>query len=95
MPTPHKWASVIKAWADGAEVQYRHGDAWWDGGTAAPSFNPELEWRIKPKPQTVTYRVALFRYGEGVRVEARVVEELAESCKHFIRWLTDTVEVEI
>lgn len=35
MNTPHKWAEVIKAWADGAAVEFRSIDAsdggkWWD-----------------------------------------------------------------
>lgn len=50
---PHKWAEVIKAWADGKPIQFRikNGAFWvnveFDGGI--PLFNdPMREFRIKP-----------------------------------------------
>ena len=46
-PTPHKYADVIKAWADGHKVQnFQMGD-WVDQDL--PIFDPDLEWRIKPQ----------------------------------------------
>ncbi|QHZ59766.1 hypothetical protein HWD03_gp085 [Alteromonas phage vB_AmeM_PT11-V22] len=45
-PTPHKYADVIKAWADGYEVQSFNCGKWND--VNYPTFNPDLEWRIKP-----------------------------------------------
>lgn len=54
--TPHKYAAVIKAWADGAEVQYRtNGQAVWQDWvstsySAIPSFRDDVEWRLKPAP---------------------------------------------
>ena len=52
MGTPHVHAELIKAWADGAEIQYRgpgaHGDEWED--TESPAWLPTLEYRIKPVP---------------------------------------------
>lgn len=48
--TPHKHAELIKAWADGQEVEALY-DAGWI--RASPYFNPltdpQLEWRIKPE----------------------------------------------
>lgn len=51
MKTPHKHAELIKAWADGAEIQFRYPNgAWIDA--AAPSFqDPRAEYRVKPEPQ--------------------------------------------
>lgn len=47
--TPHKHAAVIKAWADGATVQYKvHGD-WRDCG-AAPGWFKDEKYRVKPEP---------------------------------------------
>lgn len=50
MPTPHKHAAVIKAWADGQEVQVRlNGDGgylWKD--IDRPTFREECEYRVKP-----------------------------------------------
>jgi hypothetical protein len=51
MKTPHKHADVIKAWADGAEVQYQSKiDAVWYS-TTEHSFEASYEWRIKPEPK--------------------------------------------
>ena len=51
---PHKWAEVIKAWADGKPIQVRFKNStFWideefDGGV--PLFNaPDREWRVKPE----------------------------------------------
>lgn len=52
MGTPHKHAEVIKAWADGAEIEYRprgsDADAAWEA-VSAPAFDDDLEFRLKPK----------------------------------------------
>ena len=56
--TPHKHAEVIKAWADGATIQYkvRQGE-WMDVYDNDPSWNDWDEYRVKPepKPDVVTY----------------------------------------
>ena len=53
MKTPHKHADLIKAWADGAEIQYRDKgeQAAWDTMTV-PYWNCDwIEFRIKPQPK--------------------------------------------
>lgn len=59
MTTPHKYAEVIKAWADGKEIQYRVNsslNSTWNDYTnklSTPDFGGlSTEWRIKPKKQT-------------------------------------------
>jgi hypothetical protein len=47
----HKYADVIKAWADGASIQYRainnDQDVWQD--VENPNFHIDVfEWRVKP-----------------------------------------------
>ncbi len=50
MKTPHKHAELIKAWADGAKVQYRaNGIEWFDSDR--PHWHDETEYRIKPEPK--------------------------------------------
>jgi hypothetical protein len=51
MKNPHKHAEVIKAWADGAEIQSRrrNNDEWCD--TPSPSWYKDTEYRIKPEPK--------------------------------------------
>lgn len=65
MKTPHKHAELIKAWADGAQIQYksqlRAERGWVDD--PHPSFDVDYEWRIKPepKPDSVIYASAMKR----------------------------------
>ena len=53
MKTPHKHATLIKAWANGALIQERFkGDKIWhpfDGFWV--DCNDDLEYRIKPEPK--------------------------------------------
>ena len=53
--TPRKHAKLIKAWADGAEIEYRWLDqsAWCS--SSALIWREECEYRIKPKPDVVTF----------------------------------------
>jgi hypothetical protein len=69
MLKPHKHAELIKAWADGAEIEYRDRcsniqvNAWsplppqgdWDE-------HPDFEYRIKPEPKPdVVEEVSVYR----------------------------------
>lgn len=50
MKTPHKHAELIKAWADGAEIQQQMTDgSWIDKET--PTWWRECFYRIKPEPK--------------------------------------------
>lgn len=59
-PQPHKWAEVIKAWADGHAIQWRWNDTgaeerWQDNViyTTVPDFsNTNKDWRVKPQAKT-------------------------------------------
>ena len=44
---PHKHAKLIKAWADGAEIQVLVRDGEWVK-TPYPEWNEDTEYRIKP-----------------------------------------------
>lgn len=46
--TPHKHADLIKAWADGAEVQYWAND-WYDVDNNRPTWCNSIKYRIKPE----------------------------------------------
>lgn len=69
---PHRWAEIIRAYADGYPLQYRvvdeeenYASSWFDvledeDRFDSPNFNlPDAEWRIKP--QEIRFRVALMR----------------------------------
>jgi hypothetical protein len=49
MKTPHKHADLIKAWADGAEIEFRCLDEW--RRITAPRWDQDGEYRIKPEPK--------------------------------------------
>jgi hypothetical protein len=49
---PHKHATFIKAWADGAEIEYYSKElgCWQEIGDRCTSWNQYTQYRIKPKP---------------------------------------------
>lgn len=51
MNKPHKHAEVIKAWADGAEIEvfYSHSLKWQP--VTCPTWCPSTEYRVKPEPK--------------------------------------------
>ena len=59
---PHKHAELIKQWADGAEIEWRHfgEEVWWPAKT--PSWNISCEYRIKPEPKPEPKKVTLYIY---------------------------------
>jgi hypothetical protein len=55
---PHKHAELIKAWADGAEIQYKQIGGEWI--TEEPLWCEEYEYRIKPESKPDVFRNFLF-----------------------------------
>ena len=59
---PHKHAELIKAWADGAEIEVKHtaNQLWWDA--KPPLWDLDYKYRIKPveKKKVIRY---LWAYG--------------------------------
>jgi hypothetical protein len=49
----HKWHKEIKAWANGAEIQFLDGVVWLDAGD--PEWNYDCTYRIKPQPKEPQY----------------------------------------
>lgn len=47
---PHVHAEVIKAWADGAEIEYRHEDSHVWRVADNPTWNLYIRYRVKPEP---------------------------------------------
>ena len=62
MKTPHKHAALIKAWADGAEIEYFYRGYSAEGKIvekwvhllAAPCWTPSIQYRVKPETITMT-----------------------------------------
>jgi hypothetical protein len=100
MRKPHKHADLIKAWADGAEIQYKMSeylasDVWID--THQPVWESNNEYRVKPK--TVKYRLYLYKGWASHTIRVGIQESPYDSDKSnsegFIRWLGDWQEVEV
>lgn len=49
MNKPHKHAELIKAWADGAEIQAQICGEWCDD--YSPRWNLDGKYRLKPEPK--------------------------------------------
>lgn len=52
---PHKHAELIKAWADGHEVQFRTPGDGWVGVGDYPCWIDNQEYRIKPAEKVVRW----------------------------------------
>ena len=50
MNKPRKHVELIKAWADGAEIEHRLRPDWDWVTSHYPSFDDHAEYRIKPEP---------------------------------------------
>jgi hypothetical protein len=50
----HKWHKEIKAWADGAEIEYKNSKGEWSPAEA-PYWHGDDELRIKPQPKEPQY----------------------------------------
>lgn len=91
----HTHADLIHAWADGAQVQIWDLDHWKD--EAFPVWFHGAKYRIKPK--TVKYRIYLSAdTSNNYRIYVADTPEIAERFEqsiHFVRWLTDWIEVEV
>jgi hypothetical protein len=59
---PHKWHKEIKAWADGAEIEYSGGKGWVNAPT--PIWSEDSNYRIKPQPKEPQY-LYIFQGLEG------------------------------
>ena len=51
---PHKWHKEIKAWADGAEIEYLTLEGKW-ADVDKPHWHDACEYRIKPKQKEPQY----------------------------------------
>lgn len=72
MKKPHKHAEVIKAWADGAEVEIQHEDDGTWGLVTNPAFQSRGQYRVYDPLRE--YKEAFLR-GETVEVYCRSVDK--------------------
>jgi hypothetical protein len=61
---PHKHSELIKAWADGHEIQHFDNAFGWTNCSDSPAWKENIKYRIKP-PDDMQIHMAI-RYDEGV-----------------------------
>lgn len=63
--TPHVHAELIKAWADGAEIQVYNQNlkCWQTVSSEYLGWRHEAQYRIKPEPKKLPYRLAIVQAG--------------------------------
>ena len=69
MNKPHKHAEIIKAWAEGAEVEFRahFAERWQEANyptwqdTNNPTWHSHYEYRVKVKEEVIITRVTLHK----------------------------------
>ena len=61
MNKPHVHAELIKAWADGAEIEYNSGGSW-NSCVGGPCWGRNTLYRIKPEPKPDVMRLATITY---------------------------------
>lgn len=109
--TKHRWYDVIVAWASGEKIQYKlpaskewttynqHTYISTGFESSQPDFSDrDYEWRIKPRTVTRRYRMALVHDYGVVSVDitnSSLDDPIEYNIQGFIRWVGDTVEVEI
>lgn len=97
MTTPHKHHDVIVAWAQGKPIQWRRRDTDnWENWThiQAPAFAPYYEYRIKPEPIQVKYRVYLWQAAMAEQYDVSLVRtegqaSFVEKGSAFRGWIGD------
>lgn len=102
---PHKHAALIKAWADGAEIQVKDltnyddpCDCKWKDFS---EFDDEVwysKWEYRTKPKTIKYRTYLWTEKAGHSGVWTVtwqqnVDNDYEYNRNFVKWLGDWQEV--
>ena len=68
MKTPHKHAELIKAWADGAEIEYYDTDAQWRT-VSDPTWVKERSYRVKPEPKPDVVVVGIVEMEKDIKPE--------------------------
>ena len=72
---PHKHAELIKAWADGANIQHKYDGLWIDWEVEhSPSWLLTEEYRIKPEPKPNVLKICEFWYDKMLN-EIKIIEK--------------------
>lgn len=91
MGKPHKHAELIKAWADGAEIEGFINNIWLS--IPSPLWNEVIEYRVKPSSVKVKgpkYKKVLMQDSDGTfRIGYCFEDGAFEHCSYFVKNLDD------
>ena len=91
MNKPHKHKDAIIAWANGEQIEYRNPLIPMDWELVAfPAWGENVEYRVKPKEETHSFRVALLHNTNTYFTTTADDEEQEEALQNdpwFIGWL--------
>ena len=73
MNKPHVHAEVIKAWADGAEIEYFSSIPKQWRPVIHPSWDPRMLYRVKPQPHK--WQKEIDAYAAGKTIQCRWLDE--------------------
>lgn len=90
MTTPHKHAALIKAWADGAQIETFSSGAWRVIGD--PCWDPATSYRIEVKPHK--WQHLIDAQAAGKVIEARLPGKEWEVSSVERGWRFDDVDME-
>lgn len=85
---PHKWAKEIKAWADGAEIEFRfYSEGKWSDWEVVdpPVFNVEeiYDYRIKPQPKEPQYLYVMIEEGTSMIYTKKEFDDIQDCIEEY------------
>lgn len=103
MTISKRHANIIKAWLDGAQIQFNDDDGNWID-IKDPAFREWYTYRIKPNTTILFYRPYLYKENGIVGIKAcwsqtekfqPRIEEVAKNNGIFDSWIGPWVQVEV
>lgn len=98
MPSEHPLAHILRAIAEGKEIQWQskgttHPNVWYDLVKHKEGITLWNDNKYRVKPEQKKFRVCLFQTLDGVPYAVTAQHEAQgnnlEQCGGFVRWLTD------
>lgn len=91
MMKPHKHSELIKAWADGAQIQVKNdNDGWDDCWQNKPMWDEGYRYRIKPEPKPDIVAKGIIEWGGNT---ANGVADYDTDFRVSEHWETDNIKL--
>ena len=87
---PHKHAELIKAWADGAEIECRDCRVWYHAKD--PKWQEDMEYRIKPKTKPDIVKTLRSFYNYEIKGNAEAEQQAAVRTNELAKELLEALK---